>query len=444
MPIDAVVFDLGGVLIDWDPRRLFRKLLADEAAVEEFLATVCTPEWNAEQDRGRPFAEGVAELVERHPAHAAAIAAYHERWPEMLGGEVPGTVALLAELRAAGVPLYALSNWSAETFALTRERFPFLEWFDGLVISGEERIAKPDREIFELLLDRFGLDAARTLFVDDSAANVAAAREVGMDAVPFHDAAGLRRELAARGLEVACPPGLYTGGMDATERGADAASSAAGQASGPAATPALDLGARLRAERLRQGISLREMARRVGVSASALSQIETGKAQPSVSKLFDIVNLLDTSLDGLLAGDAGRRPGGRAQAPDGQRADPDHGYETEGFFSFQRSGEHEVLELESGVHWRRLTAGSLPGVEFLHVTYAPGACSSRDGAFMRHAGQELGYVLSGRLEVEVGFDAYQLGPGDSISFPAPTPHRLSNPGTEPATAVWCVLGRHSH
>jgi 2-haloacid dehalogenase len=451
MPIDAVVFDLGGVLIDWDPRRLYRKLLADEAAVEEFLATVCTPEWNAEQDRGRPFAEGVAELVERHPAHAAAIAAYHERWTEMLGGEVPGTVAVLAELRAARVPLYALSNWSAETFRLTRGRFPFLEWFDGLVVSGEEKVAKPDRRIFELLLERFGLVPASTLFVDDSPANVAAARDLGLDAVLFRDADALRRELAARGLldgreepEVACPPGLYTGGMDGTDHGVGAGLSSAGQASGPAATPALDLGARLRAERLRQGISLREMARRVGVSASALSQIETGKAQPSVSKLFDIVNLLDTSLDGLLAGDAGKAPGDRVPAPDGHGGAVDHGYETEGFFSFQRSGEHEVLELESGVHWRRLTAGSLPGIEFLHVSYAPGARSSRDGAYMRHAGQEFGYVLSGRLVVDVGFDSYQLGPGDSISFPAPTPHRLSNQGTEPATAVWCVLGRHSH
>jgi transcriptional regulator with XRE-family HTH domain len=233
--------------------------------------------------------------------------------------------------------------------------------------------------------------------------------------------------------------------MDGTEHGAGAGLSAADQAAGPAATPALDLGARLRAERLRQGISLREMARRVGVSASALSQIETGKAQPSVSKLFDIVNLLETSLDGLLAGDAAKASGARAPATDDHgTADVDHGYATEGFFSFQRSGEHEVLELESGVHWRRLTAGSLPGVEFLHVSYAPGARSSRDGAFMRHAGQEFGYVLSGRLVVDVGFDSYQLGPGDSISFPAPTPHRLSNPGTEPTTAVWCVLGRHSH
>ena len=160
MAVKAAVFDLGGVLIDWDPRYLYRKLLADEAAVEEFLATVCTPEWNAEQDRGRPFAEGVAELVERHPAHAAAIAAYHERWPEMLGGDIPGAVELLAELRATGVPLYALTNWSAETFVLARERFEFLDWFDGLLVSGEERMIKPDPAIFELLLDRFGLDPA--------------------------------------------------------------------------------------------------------------------------------------------------------------------------------------------------------------------------------------------------------------------------------------------
>src|SRR5262245_18356050 len=214
----------------------------------------------------------------------------------------------------------------------------------------------------------------------------------------------------------------------------------------PAGVPALDLGARLRAERLRQGLSLREVARRLGVSASALSQIETGKAQPSVSKLFDIVNLLDTSLDGLLAGEPGPRTTGRGGAP----GDPDgsaalvRGREAEGFFSFQRSGEHESLELESGVHWRRLTSGSLPGVEFLHVTYEPGACSSREGTFIRHAGQEFGYVLSGRLVVDVGFESYELSADDSISFPATTPHRLGNPGSEPAFAIWCVIGRHSH
>jgi transcriptional regulator with XRE-family HTH domain len=214
------------------------------------------------------------------------------------------------------------------------------------------------------------------------------------------------------------------------------------------AVPALDLGGRLRAERLRQGMSLREMARRLGISASALSQIETGKAQPSVSKLFDIVNLLNTSLDGLLAGTPtpAQRGGDHGTAP----ADGDgpvvvtRGHDAEGFFSFQRAGEHEALELESGVHWRRLTAGSFPGVEFLHVTYAPGGCSSREGTFMRHAGQEFGVVLSGRLVVDVGFDSYELVADDSISFPATTPHRLGNPGSEPATAIWCVIGRHSH
>ena len=193
--------------------------------------------------------------------------------------------------------------------------------------------------------------------------------------------------------------------------------------------PALDLGRRLRAERLGQGMGLREMARRLGISASALSQIETGKAQPSVSKLFDIVNLLGVSVDGLLAG------------PDGLQVVVGRGQE--GFFSLQRADDHETLELESGVRWRRLTAGSYPGVEFLHVEYRPGACSSSDGTFMRHAGQELGYLLSGRLNVDVGFDSYELGPGDSISFPATTPHRLRNDGPEPARAVWCILGRHA-
>ena len=198
MSTKAVVFDLGGVLIDWDPRYLYRKLLADEAAVEEFLATVCTPEWNAEQDRGRPFAEGVAELAGRHPEHAASIAAYHERWPEMVAGDVPGTVEVLADLRAAGVPLYALTNWSAETFAITRERFEFLDWFDGLLVSGEERMTKPDPAFFQLLLDRFGLDPGATVLVDDAEANVAAARELGIDAVRFTGPGQLRRELSAR------------------------------------------------------------------------------------------------------------------------------------------------------------------------------------------------------------------------------------------------------
>jgi transcriptional regulator with XRE-family HTH domain len=188
----------------------------------------------------------------------------------------------------------------------------------------------------------------------------------------------------------------------------------------------LDLGASLRAERMRQGLSLRETARRLGISPSALSQIETGKAHPSVGKLFDIVNLLNVSVDGLLASETVVARG------------------DEGFVSLQRTDEHETLELESGVRWRRLTAGSYPGVEFLHVEYQPGGSSTGDGSFMRHAGQEFGYVLAGRLTIHVGFDAHVLGPGDSISFPATTPHRLGNDGPEPATAIWCILGRHAN
>jgi 2-haloacid dehalogenase len=140
----------------------------------------------------------VAELVERHPEHAADIAAYHERWPEMLAGDLRGSVELLAELRAAGVPLYALTNWSAETFAVTRNRFEWLDWFDGMLLSGEEGMTKPDPAIFRLLLDRFGLDPGATVFVDDSEANVAAARELGIDAVRFTGPGQLRRELTAR------------------------------------------------------------------------------------------------------------------------------------------------------------------------------------------------------------------------------------------------------
>ncbi len=198
--VQAVVFDLGGVLIDWDPRYLYRRIFDSEEEMEAFLSTVCTPEWNAEQDRGRPFAEGVAELVERYPVHAAAITAYHERWTEMLGGDIGGTVELLAELRAAGVPLYALTNWSAETFGIARERFEFLSWFDGVLVSGEERMIKPDPAIFRLLLDRFGLDPQATFYVDDSPANVAAASELGFDAVRFTGPERLRRDLEIREL----------------------------------------------------------------------------------------------------------------------------------------------------------------------------------------------------------------------------------------------------
>ena len=203
-PISAVAFDIGGVLLEWNPRYLYRKLFgADEVAMEQFLAEVCTPEWNARLDAGRPFAEAVAELVAAHPDHAPLIEAYHRRWPEMLGSEVPGTVEIVRELRAAGMPTYALSNWSAETFPVTLSRFPFLREMDGLLISGEAGVGKPDPAIFREFLRRFGLVASQTVFIDDWDRNIATARELGLVAIQFTDAAALRTELRALGLPVA-------------------------------------------------------------------------------------------------------------------------------------------------------------------------------------------------------------------------------------------------
>jgi 2-haloacid dehalogenase len=195
-----VLFDLGGVLVDWNPRHLYRRLFAEESAMEEFLATICTQPWNEEQDRGRPFAEGVRLLVERHPHRAEEIRAYDTCWHEMLKGPIEGSVELLGELRARGVALFALTNWSAEKFSVGRARFAFFEWFAGIVVSGEERVKKPDRRIFELAIRRFGLDPGATLFVDDSAPNAAAAAGFGFRAHHFTGAPGLRAALIRNGL----------------------------------------------------------------------------------------------------------------------------------------------------------------------------------------------------------------------------------------------------
>jgi 2-haloacid dehalogenase len=203
-PITAVTFDLGGVLIDWNPRYLYRKLFgADETAMEAFLSQICTPEWNSRMDAGRPFAEAVAELAAAYPEQADKISAYQVRWPEMLGPAFEGTLAIVREAKAAGYRTYALSNWSAETFGRTRERFAWLDELDGILISGEVNMAKPDHAIFREFLRRFSLDPAATVYIDDWDRNVAAANEVGMVAIRFTDADQLRRDLRALGLPLA-------------------------------------------------------------------------------------------------------------------------------------------------------------------------------------------------------------------------------------------------
>lgn len=195
------VFDIGGVLIEWDPRHLYRKLFpGDEAAMERFLAEICTPEWNLEQDRGRPWEEAVAVLTGRFPDLAELIAAYHLRWEEMVPGPVEGTADLLRALKSRGRPVYAITNFSAAKLALARRRFDFLNLFDGVVVSGEERLVKPDPAIYRRLLDRYALEPAETLFIDDVERNVEAARGVGMQAIRFTGADALRRDLEQAGM----------------------------------------------------------------------------------------------------------------------------------------------------------------------------------------------------------------------------------------------------
>lgn len=197
----TIVFDLGGVLIDWDPRYLYRKLFAgDEAAMERFLTEITSFDWNHEQDAGRPIAEGIALLIERHPDQAELIQAYRDRWIEMIGGVFDGTLDILTRLRAKGTPLLALTNWSAETYPLALENFEFLSWFDGIVVSGIEKIAKPDPRIFALLIERYRLDPARTLFIDDQPRNIEAAKKAGLVALHFTGPAKLEADLLALGV----------------------------------------------------------------------------------------------------------------------------------------------------------------------------------------------------------------------------------------------------
>ena len=193
---NVVVFDIGGVLIDWNPRHLYRKLFpGDEPAMEHFLANVCTHEWNRCQDAGRSFAECARLLKLEHPEKAELIDAYGARFDEMMPGPLAGAVEILAELRERGTPLYLLSNFSAETFPPALERFDFLRWFRGMVISGEVGVIKPDPRIYELMLARFAIDPHRAVYIDDVAANAEAARPFGIHGIHFTTPDALRAEL---------------------------------------------------------------------------------------------------------------------------------------------------------------------------------------------------------------------------------------------------------
>jgi len=196
--IDAIVFDLGGVLVDWNPRYLYRDHFPDPAALEGFLAETGLLALNIEFDRGLPMQPALTALARRFPAHVTAIMAWRSQWPRMMAGPIGGSVALLEDLAKIGMPLYALTNWSAETFPYARDRFAFLQHFRAIAVSGELGMIKPDAAIFAHMARLGGLDPARALFIDDSAANVAAAAALGWQVHRFTDAADLRAALHPR------------------------------------------------------------------------------------------------------------------------------------------------------------------------------------------------------------------------------------------------------
>lgn len=190
-----IVFDFGGVLVDWNPHHLYDKYFGSREKAEWFLNNICLYSWNLQMDGGKPFAEGVAELQAEHPEWSEAIAIYHTRWIEMMNGEIEGMASVIRRLKMAGYGVYGLTNWSAETFPMIRDTYPVFQEFDGIVVSGEEHLLKPDAAIYKCLLERYALQAEESLFVDDNADNVAGARNVGMKAIQFTSVEELEREL---------------------------------------------------------------------------------------------------------------------------------------------------------------------------------------------------------------------------------------------------------
>jgi 2-haloacid dehalogenase len=199
--IDTVIFDLGGVLIDWNPVYLYNKLITDPEKQAYFFDQICTSDWNEMQDAGRTLAEGTADRIAAFPEWAPMITAYYDRWTEMLGGAIEPTVEIFNQLRSnPQLKLYALTNWSHETFPIAKQHFEFLHRFDGVLVSGEEKTRKPFRRIYQLMNERFSIEPSKALFIDDNLRNIIGAREVGWDCIHFTDAATLASALKERSL----------------------------------------------------------------------------------------------------------------------------------------------------------------------------------------------------------------------------------------------------
>lgn len=201
--IETVIFDLGGVLIDWNPRYLYRKIFKTEEEISWFLENICTAEWNDMQDAGRSFEDGTLELLARHPELEEPIRAWYGRWHETIQGPITGTVEILKSIyEGKQHRLYALTNWSAETFPWALNNFSFLHWFEGIVVSGIEKSRKPHASFYNLLLDRYKVNPSRAIFIDDNLKNIEGAKAVGLDAILFKSPEELREQLMVRGVNV--------------------------------------------------------------------------------------------------------------------------------------------------------------------------------------------------------------------------------------------------
>ena len=199
MAIKNIIFDFGGVLLDWNPRYLFEKLISDKKELEYFLSEVCSPDWNTEQDRGRSLAEATELLQNKFPEYHGLIQQYYDRWEEMIPGAIEENVDMLHRLKKK-YPVFGLTNFSNETLPVAMKRFPFFEAFDGIVCSGDEKLIKPDHSIYQLMLSRFDINAEESLFIDDSHPNIVAAQELGIQTVHFTEGTNLENELKKHDL----------------------------------------------------------------------------------------------------------------------------------------------------------------------------------------------------------------------------------------------------
>jgi 2-haloacid dehalogenase len=201
MNVETIIFDLGGVLVDWNPAYVFDKLITDETRRKQFFAEICTAAWNEEQDAGRSLKEATQLLVDQYPEWQEYIEAYYGRWEEMLGGPLQETVEIFRELKESGrYKFYALTNWSAELFPIALEKYDFLHWFDGRLVSGEEKTRKPFPEFYQLLVDRFGINKEKAIFIDDNIRNAESAEAFGIPSIRFESPDQLREELGKRGI----------------------------------------------------------------------------------------------------------------------------------------------------------------------------------------------------------------------------------------------------